>query len=396
VSRATHRIRVSLIVFGVVSCLAAGWYAANQRSLSANELRSLDLPVLQRRAEKGPDRLDALCVLGERLWAGANPESALAPYQEAMTLQPNDARAVAGFVLARGAHTSAGWVDVVLRELIHAQPTEPAGHLALGELCTSEGELDEAGKHLREALRLAPNDSAVHYRYGLWSATSAATGAGIEHLETACRLSPRVALYHVAVADLQIHLAQYPQARKHLEIAEALEPATPTLLYHKGRLLLAGKPTEQERKEGLQALERAVELAPEWDMPRLTLGRILASGGEVERGVKMLEPMLASRPDKQLLATLAQGYYRLGRKADGDHLIKLYEAGLAEARRDSDEWLAAKRAGSDIGPRLRRARQMKQNGRSLQALNLYRAVLTVQPDHAEAKKAIHELTRLPR
>lgn len=390
-----HRVRLTLLVLGAVLLAGAGWWAGSQRSLTANELRSLDEAQLVRRSEQGPDRLDALCVLGERRWAGPDPGGAAAPYQQAMALDPNDARAVAGYVLSRGVPGFPGWADVVLRELINAQPSHHAGHLALGELCTREGELEEAGKHLREALRLAPQDSAVHYQYGLWSATSAATGKGIEHLEEACRLSPRVALYHVALADLQIHLAQYPAARKHLEIAEALEPGVPTLLYHKGRLLLAGKPSAEDKRQGLEALERAVKLAPDWNMPRLTLGRLLISGGEVERGVKMLEPLVASAPDKQLFATLAQGYYRLGRKADGDHLITLYEAGQKAAREDSDQWLAAKRAGQDVRPRLARARQVRQRGQALQALYLYRAALAVEPDNQEAKKAIDELIRRP-
>jgi len=388
-------LRMTALALVFLGCLSVFFWVQSQRGLSPNQLRSLNQAELERRAEHGPDRLSALCILGERTSSGPNPEAALTAYQSALRLDSTDARAVAGYVLARNSRTSPGYADVVLRELIRAQPDHYAGHLALGVLYLQEGELDEAGVHLREATRLAPDDAEVHYRYGLWSASAGSTGKGIEHFQMACRLSPRVALYHLALADLQIHLAQYAEARSHLDVASRLTPDSPTLLYHRGRLLLSGRPSVAESELGVRTLERAVQAAPDWSMPRLTLGKYFIGSANPLRGVRLLEPLLDREPDKQLLATLARGYYKLGRRSDGDQLIALYNRSEERARKDSDEWLAAKRAGTKTEPRLRRARHLKHEGRQLQALALYRAVLTVEPGNTEANKAIDELTLRP-
>jgi len=390
------RGRLALLLGLLVALSAAAVWMWLQRDLTPNQLRQLPLPELQARANRDGGREAELCVLGERLLDLADVEAAAAAYRRARDLDAFSARALAGWILAVAGRRHPGWAERALRELAAARPERFEPKLALARLYMMNGDLDQPGELLREAVAQAEGDSEPVYHYGVWSGMIGATGRGVENLLEAVRRAPRVASYRVAAADLLIHLARYPEAETHLKEALRLTPEYAPGHYQYGRLLLAGRRSDAEMAEGVRHLERALELAPGWDLPLLTLGRHRTQQGQPEEGVELLERAgAAGASGRQFLAALAQGYYQLERKEEGDRLIARYNAELAAERADQQAQQALRRDPANVDVRLRRARKLRAEGKELKALLVYREVLAVRPGHAEASRAADELTQGP-
>jgi tetratricopeptide (TPR) repeat protein len=386
-----------LLALGATACGAAVWWAQARGPGSLNALRQLDLPELEDRAQTGKDRVAALCVMGERYEDEERAPEAVAAYSRAKAIEPDSIPALAGYVVSRAGVTSPGWAEIVLRKLVKAAPGQLAPELALGELYLLNNVPEQAGQPFHEAARLGPDDAEVLYQFGVWSGTIGEPGRALESIGKACRLAPRVSRYHLAYADLLIHLARYSQAKEALLTVERLDARSPVLHYHMGRLLLSGRPSPADRGEGLRRLEQSLLLAPGWELPRIELACYRTRNNEVERGVRELEALARSAPaNEQVVHALAQGYYRLGRTADGDRLTARYNRLLERGRTLDAMRETARRSPGKVQPRLRLARALRAQGLQLGALALYREILELQPSDPEAQKAVHDLTQPPR
>jgi len=136
----------------------------------------------------------------------------------------------------------------------------------------------EAQKYFADLLAAYPNAPNVHYLYGSFL-LAADADAGLHEFQKELELNP-----------------------KH---AEAL--VTTALEYER-----RGDPDQ-----AIPYAQRAVEAAPQFFAAHGVLGRLLASAGEVEKGVKELEIAREQAPDSpQVRFSLAAAYALAGRKAD--------------------------------------------------------------------------------
>ncbi|WP_319525216.1 tetratricopeptide repeat protein [uncultured Desulfosarcina sp.] len=115
----------------------------------------------------GESQVNRLLEKGQRLEAGADFQSAVDLYQQALAISPDDARVLGrlGAIAYR-----AGQLSRAETFYLRAADREPgywAHHKGLGNVYKRQGRLAEAESSLRQAIALSPESAEVHYDLGI-------------------------------------------------------------------------------------------------------------------------------------------------------------------------------------------------------------------------------------
>jgi TolB-like protein/Tfp pilus assembly protein PilF len=201
---------------------------------------------------------------------------------------------------------------------------------------TSEPNLREAIELLNEAVKLDPSFFDAYCQLG-WAHEQLYGVSGVDHTPTrlalaeaavqaATRLRPDAAETHLARAQyLYYGLRDYAGALAELEIARRALPNDPRLFQLTGFILRR----RGQQEEGLQNLQRAVELDPR---NFLTLQQIAVSYqnlGRYAETIAALDRVLAILPDN-IETRATRGEYYIYWKADTRPLQKTIDAILAQ------------------------------------------------------------------
>ncbi len=208
----------------------------------------------------------AQLLLGNAQLRAGRPDSALAYHRRARRLSPEDAAAARALALT-------------LEEL---------------------GQMPEALELYAEAGRLAESNPLYLYD---WARAALKVGKGpevvIEQLDRVLALAPDFLNAHLLLATCRTQLGQVSAAMENLQSALELSPGEP-----RASAALAGlwaRRAQESLSAGnpeatIQALAKAVELAPREPSLRLDLSRVLMSEGLFKRAVDHLETILKLAP----------------------------------------------------------------------------------------------------
>ncbi len=251
---------------------------------------------------------DEAFKLGEK----KQSDAAIAKWNEALALSPDDAKALSnlGVQLAKVGRIEEAKAHY--RKATETEPDYPDGYTNLGIALAREGNYDEAIPYLQKAALLSPWDAGVHSNLG---AALAETGRGsdaIAECQKALELNPG---YGEAYANLAIALAKegrLDEAIPNFEKALQLDPDNDQIhanlavaLLQKGRL-----------DDAIPHLEKAVAANPDSAQLQFYLGRALATAGKFQESAPHLEKAVAATGDPSMGGTLAAVYAQLGRWGD--------------------------------------------------------------------------------
>ena len=338
----------------------------------------------------------------------------------------------------------------ILRHMVAADPNRADTRMLLGTTLALEGVRGEAIEQMAEASRLQPSSAQTHNAYGKVLGRFLELKAAREEFERALQLDPNLAEAHVNLSLILAQSGDFLEAAEHLDRAIQLQGNNPNAAYaHYLRAKLWSAQGQMEKATGelqkavqlqadyeqawsdlggvrrlaldnagaIRALQRAVALNPEDALAQYRLGQLYLQNGDSLHAINHLKKALAQTPnDRGSLYNLMLALRKTGQvteaKAIENRIAALRqqddrasEVGFAasalnnegiqlEKSGDVRGALAKYRGALDLDPtgygfRLNYALALCRLGRWQDGSTELREVLRVDPDNADAAKALY-------
>ena len=300
----------------------------------------------QRVVELAPTLAAAHVNLGAVYFEKKDYAAALPPLEKALELDPN----------LLGAHAMIGAALLAQGYSARAIPhLEKAGADDLLGVALLEADRPrEALDHLEAALTNRPNDPDLLYYVGQAHAqlsrnaferlqksnpesaraqqmmgealASAGNREGAErHFQAALSARPDLRGVHYAIGELALAAGDYEKAEAEFRTEAKMAPGSAAAAFKLG-LVLFNRGLVKEAKD---EFKRADELQPGMPETLFQLGKASSLSGDSAAAVKYLEKVIEAEQDSKLAQEahyqLAQVYRSLGRGADADREMKLYQ-----------------------------------------------------------------------
>ncbi|WP_319525213.1 tetratricopeptide repeat protein [uncultured Desulfosarcina sp.] len=277
----------------------------------------------------GESQVNRLLEKGQRLEAGADFQSAVDLYQQALAISPDDARVLGrlGAIAYR-----AGQLSRAETFYLRAADREPgywAHHKGLGNVYKRQGRLAEAESSLRQAIALSPESAEVHYDLGIVHQIGGRLEKALAGYRSAIDCDPEHApawnnlgLVYLdlgerdkAIDCLQTAIAKKPdfagaynnlgmafmetgQFKKAIEMSRkfvALDPKSHAGYHNMGNALLKMDCYQQ----AITCFEQG--LGKQKDHPEIlnSLGVAYQKNGEPERAIACFQKVVERKPDSQ-------------------------------------------------------------------------------------------------
>lgn len=338
----------------------------------------------------------------------------------------------------------------ILRQMITIDPNRGDVRMLLGTTLALKGIRGEAIEQMAEAVRLNPDSAEAHNSYGRVLSRFVELAAARHEFEQALELDPNLADAHVNFSLILAQVGDLPEAGEHLDRAIDLEGNSPNAAYaHYMRAKVWGAQDQVEKaiaelqkavqlrpdyeeawsdlggmrrlaldtNGAVQALQRAVALKPEDALAQYRLGQLYLQNGDSVGAINHLKGALAQAPnDSATLYNLMLALRKTGRREEARTIEKRIaalhkqtsrasEVGLTASGLNSDGIqleksgdvrgaLAKYRAALDLDPtgygfRLNYALALCRLGRWQDGITELREVLRVDPDNADAARALY-------
>jgi Flp pilus assembly protein TadD len=307
--------------------------------------RAVNIPEFVNIAPDGMARIDAPATEFYRLFDVASElgqkndyDAAIAKWNEALALSPEDAKAHSNLGVLLAAVGRNGEAMAHYRKAMESEPDYPDGYTNLGIALAREGKLDDAIPYLEKAAQLSPWDAKAHSNLGAALAERGRTSDAIAECEKALQLSPGDSEAHANLAIALAKAGRLDEAIANFEQALAGNPESGEIhanlagaLLQKGRL-----------DEAIPHFEKAVAANPGSAQLHLYLGRLLATRGRFDEAIPHLEKAAAGG-DPEVGGMLAAVYAQVGRLADA---LETARKALQVARERNQEELVRALSGS--------------------------------------------------
>jgi tetratricopeptide (TPR) repeat protein len=306
-------------------------------------------------------------------------------------------------LVAKGSLTEA---EVTLRHIIAADPNSADARILLGTTLVLEGVRGESVEQLTEAVRLRPNSANAHNKLGMAFSRFLEVKPAREEFEKALELDPDLAEAHVNLSLILAQAGELGPAGEHLDRAVELQGNTRAAAYaHYLRAKVWGAQDQNERSiaefqkavqlrpdyaeawsdlggmrrlaldpvGAMQALERAVALKPDDALAQYRLGQLYLQEGRALKAVEHLKQALSYAPeDRATLYNLMLALRKTGQLEEA----KPIEARMAELQHQSDRASEVGLAATGLNSE---GVQLEQSGDIRAALAKYRAALDLDP-----------------
>lgn len=296
-----------------------------------------------------PDNFIARANLGAALAHEGRYTEAVEEYKQALKLQPGNLKVELNLALA---HYKALQLGEAVHDLVALNTSEPADlniALLLGDCYFRLGEFKKAVALLGPFEKTHPQERALIYLYGMSLIRDGQVDKGeiqvnkilshgnsaearlmlgaarleiydnagaIDELSVAIRLNPRLPLAHYLYGRALLTLGHREQAMKAFREELAIDPNEFEPNLYLGVLLNQS----EEYKEAVPYLTRALQVRPGDPAVRFQMALGEIGTGKLEKARKMLGQIIKASPDfLDAHVSLAQVYYRLRMKKEGDH-----------------------------------------------------------------------------
>ncbi|MBN9417247.1 MAG: tetratricopeptide repeat protein [Candidatus Eremiobacteraeota bacterium] len=261
---------------------------------------------------------------------------------------------------------------------------------ALGEIYLGQGRMDQAESHFQFMLQNQPTASA-HLGMAECDKQQFRFAEALENFQKAAALEPQNFQIQADLGDLALQMGDHELGVRSLRSALALEPNHPEIY----GLLAKAALQKGQRSEAIQALTTQLRLDPNDAFASYTLATQLRAAGQYQEAGQLLNKALAAKPgDVQISLDLAECYEKLNYPAEARKMLReaydrnpthqelrtalqrldpeaLTKNNAPQARPEVDEWVNLARAHA-------------QGGRLQEAFEMFRKVLSLNPQHCEA------------
>ncbi len=256
----------------------AGAHAMLGAALLAQGFAAASIPHLERAQSDD--------LLGVALLECNRPREALDRLESALLKRPDDPDLLYYLGQAHGRLSKQ-----VFDRLQGTSPNSPRAHQMTGEAMAAAGNRTSAEQHFRAALAGRQDLRGVHH----------------------------------ALGELYLESGDYEKAETEFRAEQQLAPGSAVTAYKLGSVLLnRGRVTE-----AISQLERANELQPGMPETLLELGKASNASGDPNAAAKYLQQVLEAEQGTSLAVTahfqLGQAYRKLGRGADAEREMKLFQ-----------------------------------------------------------------------
>lgn len=306
-----------------------------------------------------PRNLQALLTQGKLAMAEKKAPEAVTAFQAALELQPEMTEALTLLAAAQQQGGETGKVQQTLEQAVKASPADfttrrnlvqlllqqnnPAQALAQAEdyLKVRPGSLDglnlkaellalnkqndAAVAVLQEIRRLYPDNAAAALRLGSYYLNTKAYDKALAEYGTARRISGNA--YEAVLGEVTVHMEMH-KPDKALALIKKILADNPK---HPGayQVLSAVQFSQKHSDEGIQALNKAIELKPDWMLPYANLGGYYEKQGQTESALAVYRKALGVAPtDITMQLSVARVYENSNQH---DKAIEQYETILKSA-----------------------------------------------------------------
>ena len=300
-------------------------------------------------------------------------------------------------------------------------------HLALSEIYCKQSKLDTAEQHAKAAVQSRPSDADTHYRLGYIYTHQAKFDAALAAFKRTLARNPDFPEVYEWFGLIALMRNNPQQAVTHYQTAIEKKPYVQSAYYNlaKAYRLLGNTQaaTEQLKRfhqmktyyDRTYAIEGALAEAPMNTTLRLKLAEIHLEHKHISAAVATYQILIQLQPN------LIIGYDKLGRLYMNlnmpQHAIPFFQK-VVELNPDAVEahvrlgWLYTKsktfdKAESHLQTAIEKMPQLSlayhglaeiytQQGQIQKAIDVYQHITKIEPDDADARKALHDLERLKR
>ena len=274
-------------------------FRAGSAALSQNDLQAA-LTDFEKVVHLVPTWEPGYTNLGLVLLRMGKTQESVPKFEKALSLKPSD---------------SAAQLNLAIAYEQLGQPTKELVLLA---------RLDAAARAQKHAL---PADTSAMYAFAL--AATHQLPAAVMRMKQAVAADPQNAAYLDNLGSLYAMQKDWPNAEKSFRAAIAVKPSLPSAHLHLGMALQA-----QQRPGGAEELNAAYQLDPENPIINLELGRLLATEGNDQQAIQLLQHAHALMPQS------ADAAYQLGlalqRSNRPSEAIPLFENAAAADPNNAD------------------------------------------------------------
>jgi tetratricopeptide (TPR) repeat protein len=301
--------------FELAAQLAPGLAAAHV-NLGAVYLEKKDyaaaIPPLRKALELNPDLPGAHGMLGAALLAQGFAAESIPHLEKA---QSDDLLGVALL--------EAGRVREAIDRLESALQKRPDDPDLLYYLSQAHGQLS---KQFFDRLRdTGPESARKQQILGEVAAQAGNREAAEKHFRSALELRPDLRGIHFAIGELYLASGDYEHAESEFRAEARTSPGSAVAAYKLGTVLL----NRGQVREAIVELTRADTLQPDMPETLLALAKAMDAAGQTTGAEKLLLRVLEQEETSKLAETahfqLAQIYRKLGRAADAENQMKLFQ-----------------------------------------------------------------------
>lgn len=298
-------------------------------NIGADDIDRIDAP-----ATEFYRLFDVASELGEKKEYGA----AIAKWNEALTLSPDDAKAQSNLGVVLATVGRANEAVAHYRKAIESEPDYPDAYTNMGIAMARAGKPEEGIPYLEKAAQLSPWDAKVHSNLGAALAESGRAADAIAECEKALQLRPGDSEAHANLAIALAKTGRLDEAIANFEKALVRDPDSGEIHAN-----LAGALLEKGRlDDAIPHFEKAVAANPISPELIFYLGRLLATRGRFADAIPYLEKAAAGQ-DPAVSGTLAAVYAQVGRMKEA---LETARQALRAAKERNQQDLARALEGS--------------------------------------------------
>jgi len=272
-------------------------------------------------------------------------------FQAAISQNPDFAEALNNLGVVRGRQGRSEESERLLRQAVESDPHYAEAYVNLGLLLMREQRLVEAKGEIKRALRISPDYPPAYSALGMIQAKLGLPQKAVESFRKVTQLEPLSADAHlnlgIALAEESgINVSYLDQALIELDAAEKLDPNSPPIRYHRGRVLF----NLRRYPEAEQELEAALRLNPKSPSALYLLALDEEQLNHVARSTALAQKAMVLDPrNANLHYLLGQDFFRAGRMPEAiaqwrkaveiepEHLPALYNLALSLRKSDPGE-----------------------------------------------------------
>ncbi len=294
-------------------------------------------------------------------------DEAIANYQQALKIEPNNALAysqIGEIYVMQGKMAEA---IAACQNAIKLQPNLAAAYKNLGNALQAGGKIDEAIRAYTKAVEIDPQFAEAYANLGSMLGMQGQMEKAIPYFQKAIAIKPSIGAVHWNLGNALNKIKRVEEAIACWQKAAECNPQQ----FSAEAINDRGSMCAQQGKfaEAIDNYQRAIQIKPDFALGYINLGTLLQKEGRIDDAIAQFNKALELKPDS------IEAYAKLGNLLIGR---EKYDDAIAQYQKVIQIQPNAVEAHFNFGTAL------LQQGKIYQAIAAFQKVLELQPNNAEA------------